>query len=203
MGKSMRRCLTPFLAAALLVVPTFASADQVNDSAVRLGFDVEAVVSGKCGFDRADVSSQLSALLTDAKAGETRQVRFSLSCNTPFTVRVQSRNGALVADLGDTDAVITAQGEGFSTEMNYGVSLDVPLVDMAGHRFVEQSTCQSATSMQIGSSTCALARGDGVTFMGTSDVAPATLTVKLDPPTGPLIAGVFSDYITIDVGFAL
>jgi hypothetical protein len=199
----MQRCLSPFLAAALLVAPTFASADQVSDNAVRLGFDVEAVVSGKCGFDRADVSSQLSALLTDAKAGETRQARFSLSCNTPFTVRIQSRNGALVADLGDMDAVITAQGEGFSTQMNYGVSLDVPLVDATGRRVIAQADCPSALQMQSGSSTCALAQGDGVKFMGTSDVAPATLTVKLDPPSGPLVAGEFSDYITIDVGFAL
>jgi hypothetical protein len=199
----MQRCLAPLLATAMLVVPTFVSADQISDNAVRLGFDVEAVVSGKCGFDRSDVSSQLSALLTDAKAGETRYARFSLSCNTPFTVRVQSRNGALVADLGDTDAVRMAQGEGFSTQMNYGVSLDVPLVNMSGQRVVEQATCVSAAQMQSGSSTCALAQGDGVAFMGTSDAAPATLTVKLDPPAGPLVAGVFSDYIIIDVGFAL
>lgn len=187
----------------MLFAPTFVSAEQVSDSAVRLGFDVEAVIPARCGFDRADVTAQLSQLLANAQAGETRQAQFSLSCNTPFTVRVRSQNGGLVADLGDSEAVILAQGEGFSTYMNYGVSLAVPLVSLTGQRAVSEASCQSAQDMQSGSLSCPLAHGEGVAFMGTSDAAPATLTVKLDLPSGPLVAGTFSDYITIDVGFAL
>jgi hypothetical protein len=199
----MKRCLTPLLATALLFVPTFVSAQQVSDSAVRLGFDVEAVVLAKCGFDRADVSAQLSQLLGQVKVGETRQAHFNIACNTPFTVRVQSRNGGLTAELGDMDAVIAAQGEGFATSLDYAVALDVPLIDMAGQRSVVSATCRSAQEMQAGAALCPLAQGDGVTFRGTSDAGPARLSVTLDRPNGPLVAGSFGDYITIDVGFAL
>ena len=138
-----------------------------------------------------------------AQAGETRELQFNLSCNTPFTVRVQSRNGGLAAEYLDQQDLIMAQGAGFATRIDYAVALDVPIIDMAGNAIVSQSVCASAIDMLVGNATCQMAKATGVTFAGTSDIAPAKLTVRLDRPTQTLIAGSFVDYITIDVGFAL
>lgn len=185
------------------LLPARAHAEQVSESGVRLNFDVEATVAPRCGFDGAAVSSQLSTFMAGAQAGETRQLQFNLSCNTPFTVRVQSRNGGLAAAFLDDADLVMAQGAGFATKMDYSVALDVPIIDLGGNAIVTRTVCASAVDMLVGSATCQLATPAGVTFAGTSDVAPAKLTVKLDRAAPTLIAGAFVDYITIDVGFAL
>ena len=204
----MKRCLTTFMAANLLAVgflamPAAVHAQQISDAPVRLSFDVEATIAPRCGFDGAAVSSQLSTFMEGAQAGETRELQFNLSCNTPFTVRVQSRNGGLEAAVGDQEALAMMQGLGFATRMDYAVKLDVPIVDMAGNNVTEQSSCASAIDMKTGSPTCQMAKGDGVILKGTSDTAPAKLTVKLDASAQTLVAGAYSDYLTIDVGFVL
>jgi hypothetical protein len=191
------------LAAVLLALPMVAHAEQVSESSVRLNFDVEATIAPRCGFDSSAVSSQLSTFMAGAQAGETRQLQFNLSCNTPFTIRVQSRNGGLEAAYLDQDDLALAQGAGFATKLDYAVALDVPIVDLGGNAVVAQSVCASAVDMLVGSATCALAKSGGVTFSGTSDVAPAKLTVKLDRPNRTLIAGSLVDFISVDVGFAL
>jgi hypothetical protein len=190
-------------AATLLALPIMAHAEQVSESSVRLTFDVEATIAPRCGFDSSAVSSQLSTFMAGAQGGDTRQLQFGLSCNTPFTIRVQSRNGGLEAALGDEEALAMMQGEGFATHVDYAISLDVPLTDLNGNNVIGTATCASATLLQTGSLACPMATSNGVAFSGTSDTTQAKLTVKLDQPTKTLIAGAYTDYLTIDVGFVL
>lgn len=113
----------------------------------------------------------------------------TLNCNTRFKVNATSANGAIrTAKVAPT---------GFTNAIAYSLSLNVPL-DQGGS---VSATCPAA-QLIAGQAGCALSPANATGLSsgaGTSLNKTAALTVAWTLPASQLIAGNYSDTITISV----
>ncbi|WP_299329603.1 hypothetical protein [Parasphingopyxis sp.] len=133
------------------------------------------ILSNVSGLDLGNIS----------RAGrETADVSFS--CNTPFVVNLSSENGRL-----ERTAQRTAGN--FQNALDYQASLRVPLDN---GRVLRIRECDSEELLNGGA--CANASSESQTAINKT----ASLAVKWSDSIEPLLAGDYSDVITIRVEFA-
>jgi len=112
-----------------------------------------------------------------------------VNCNTGFRINVTSANGAAKT------ANVTSNG--FTNSLPYSVKLDLPLDDNS----TVSATCASS-ALVSGQSSCALspANGTGLSSGGKTAINKiAALTATWTLPAQPLVAGSYSDTLTVSI----
>lgn len=121
-----------------------------------------------------------------ATAG-TSTATAEVNCNTGFAIKATSQNGR-VQNVKPATA-------GFDNKHPYSLSLSLPL-DQGG----SLSDSCAASAMVAGQTGCPMAIGSGLASNGkTAIFQTATLTASWQAPATPLLAGTYSDTITISV----
>jgi len=135
------------------------------------------------------VAVQAAFQSADFTASGSSTAQALVNCNGGFRINVTSANGA---------AKTTNQASsGFTNALSYTLGLSVPLDDSS----TASAICTSA-SLVAGQSTCALSPGNatglssgGKTAMG----KVATLTASWVLPAQKLVAGSYSDTLTVSI----
>ncbi|HYD26480.1 hypothetical protein [Brevundimonas sp.] len=147
---------------------------------------VTASVSGHCGFANAG-SPAADVDVGDIAAGFSHTLPFTLSCNSPVRLAVQSRNGALRAP--DVPPA------------GYGASLDYMItVHAVGSRGVSVSASCAASALTSAATTACALRGPASSTQGLSlpDISlkePGSyLQLSAPPASGPTPLMASSDY---------
>ena len=158
---------------------------QVGDpQAVTI--DVTGTVAERCGFSTPPTSQ---AALGDLTSPGTLSLPFTVDCNTPFRIRAMSSNGGLKTH--------SPGAAGFTNTLDYNLQLQ--LSTDAG---ALSATCD-AGALAGGGGDCAyygncagqgLSSGEGVALK-----APAALKFDWTPPPKRLVAGTYTDTVTIVV----
>jgi hypothetical protein len=157
-------------------LPTVALADDLSITA-------QGTIGQSCSI--AAVSSfPAPALGTAGSVSATATV----DCNTGFAIHATSARGTI-----RTDRVPTA---GFANSVPYSLTLSIPLDSGT----TISGTCGSA-SLVAGQSACALSpAGSGLSSNGVSAIGrTAQLQVAWPAPTQSLVAGAYSDTITLSI----
>lgn len=186
-------------AATLLPVVAHAQTTAYADgqgapNQIVLQVQVQASVSGRCGFAASALPSGRFTQADFDVSGFTHDIPFALECTGPSRVAVVSRNGGLLAS-GSAAA-------GFTTRAPYDVALH--LVGTSG---TADASCAAATLVPEGS--CAF-RGPASASQGLRLAAAATgqpgAFLRVSAPaytaTPTLVAGRYSDTLTITVSVA-
>lgn len=164
------------MAAAVSAVPLHAKAETVVSS---LRVKVSGEIAPSCGLTQTEASVTFD--LGDSQTGGTRsshiRLPFSIDCNSPFSLVMASRNGALAF----TEPARIAAG--FRTAISYSTEVMLPDALSAG------AGCDSEAMSRGGCERDVAAR-DGV--LGDGYI---TLTVLADPQ--PLLKGVYADTLTL------
>ncbi len=173
---------------------------QVSAGPQRLDYEVKGFVVPTCLATTGDIGAQITQALSGARPGDMRQVEFSLDCNQPFRVRVQSRNGGLsVAGMTAPDKAAAVR-DGLQPVLNYGVGLNMPYRSLAGSDERLISKCDTAAALKLdapATDTCAMGGQNGVVVPGLSLHQPNVFEISLATPDRPLVAGRLSDTIVI------
>lgn len=175
-----RTAFALFTAPMTLVALTApARADQVSVQA-KGKIDGSCSLVAATAFPTANFAASGSGTATAA-----------VNCNQPFKIRATSANGAIKS------AAATAPN--FTNALRYSLKADMPLDGGS----VVSATCESAT-LTAGQSSCALSPASSSGLSSGAGIATnktATLTLAWTMPTPPtrLIAGNYSDTITLSI----
>ncbi|MCU0881099.1 MAG: hypothetical protein MUF14_00340 [Hyphomonadaceae bacterium] len=173
---------------------------QLSGRPQTLDFEVTGLVATSCAATSGDIGAQITQALAGARPGDTRQVGFSLDCNKPFRVRVQSANGGLtLAGMSAQDRAAAVR-DGLQPVLDYAVGIDLPYRALTGADDRLVSVCQSAAALVLNApatAECALGGPDGVVVPGLSLDQPGSFQINLAMPDRPLVAGRLSDTIVI------
>ncbi len=170
---SITACLA---ACGALVAPAAVRADDLTINAI-------GAVPQACSIAVASPFGT-AALGTAGMASATATV----NCNTGFVLKVTSANGAL-----RTSAAATT---GFANALPYSLFVSLPLDNAS----TISATC-AATALVAGQASCALSpAGSGLTSGGLSAIGKtAQLQAQWAAPTSSLVAGSYSDTITVSI----
>lgn len=164
-------------------------------NSLALGIDVKASVKDRCGFASAPNASISQADFDTA--GFTRDIPLVLNCTGASRVAVSSANGGLRTDVTAT---------GFASKAPYDVTVNL----VADNATKANATCAASTLSAGG--TCAAFAGAASSSTGLRLGATATksngsyLRISAAPygaGAAPLVAGTYSDTLTVTVSAAL
>jgi hypothetical protein len=165
----------------ILLLPFSAAAPAADSVAVRL----EGYIPPFC-----QIAWQVTpiALETDElESGGSRQIDFLLTCNTPFSYRLEAQHGALI------NAEATAVSGGFSAAVPYEVVMHIPTDGSA-----IDDVCPG-DSLRASAPTCSFTNAGGAIATN----AEGKVTVTWTPPSMPLLAGEYYDRLTLTFGSQL
>jgi len=167
------------LGLAVVAVWSGSTALAVAPNSVEITY--RGSISPKCSV--IEGPSELS--FGKIEAGKVVSLAFGIDCNEPYKVTIESRNGGLMAPAsGDLN--------GFTNLVPY----EVRLVVAADDGEVQSGWCGSAVLKSGGPGTCREISSRNK--ISVKSVASADW--RLAPGAQPLIAGRYSDAITITVG---
>ncbi len=164
-------------------------------NSLALGIDVKASVKDRCGFASAPNASISQADFDTT--GFSRDIPITLNCSGASRVAVSSANGGL-----QTAAAAT----GFASKAPYDVTVNL----VADNATKASATCAASTLSSGGS--CAAFAGTASSSTGLRLGAPSTksngsyVRVSAAPYSAsatPLVAGTYSDTLTVTVSAAL
>ena len=180
-----------FVVTALMLAPAAAFAQQAPNTAVQSRLDLDGVAPAACVLNGPSSSNSVNATVNDAGSRTTQvtitnlvdtsslaaqaatvNLAFPLICNGPHTVTLTTANGGLTLEGGAPSA------PGFTDHVDY-----VMEATWAGK--VSSVSTGSARTLQI----------------STSDGAAGVVSLSIQIPGGGnrLIAGTYSDTLTLDV----
>jgi hypothetical protein len=147
-----------------------------NGAAQGVTIELEGEVPVSCRIEAGSAEIHLGAL---ERTGET-SFPFRLRCNTPFIVRLGSRNGAFAVQ----DSAVPPAG--FTTRIAYHATVNIttssgPVVG-------------NCTSASLGESSCAISSRDGIALIGES-----ALILRWDAAGREPVAGVYTDVLTMTI----
>jgi hypothetical protein len=184
-GKTMRA--TALLGAVTAAVCGMCAPAYAGDT---IQLTVQGHVTAACSL-----SGGSSVQLGDVTGTGTKSLALNVNCNAPFAYALVSTNGAL-----KSDGVVKVIGGVFQTSQPYTVTTSfVTDVGAFGDTSLASSTltatnaapCEGATF----SNTCPFANSGAGVALNQS----ATLTIGWSAPTAPLVAGTYSDTLTVVV----
>lgn len=155
------------------------------NSGDRVQIAVEGRITPKCDIDERGLSSSRHINLGEANKAGKHQFDFGINCNAPFKYTIESTYGAMVSQT--QLASLTPQ---FAREVPYTVSVHIPTDDVDIN-----DRCPSKT-IKAGHVTCPLHDSRN----GIAIDQQGTVTVEWAASPKPLLAGAFSDQLTIKVG---
>lgn len=170
------------------------AAGQGSVNRLDIGIDVRASVTGRCGFATAP-----NGTITQSKFDETgfsRDIPLVLNCSGASRVAVTSAKGGL--------QTATTGATGYATKAPYDVTLRL----VADNGTTATATCAASTLTAGGS--CSTFGGPassskGLRLAGASTKANGSY-VRVSAPaysgSAPLVAGTYSDTITVTVSAA-
>lgn len=184
-GKRLMRCIL-YSASVVAVAGAMPAAAKNNPAVPQLEESLRFEVVGEVPVDCSLTQPVAAVTIDDAADPETNVARaaraslpFSVSCNTPISVSLVSRNGGLSFDgsgSADTD---------FTTQIGYSARLDLP-----GHANALSCVSAEMTAEGTGCSGSfddALIEGDGA------------VELTLQPGRGLLLQGNYADLLTVTV----
>ena len=164
------------MAAALSVAPMNVRAEAVSSS---LRIKVSGKIDPSCGITQTEVPGTINLAYIQTGGTQLSHLRltFSIDCNSPFSLIMESRNGGLAF------AEPARVAAGFRTAIGYNAEVTLPDGLSTG------GACDSE-AMSRGRCERDIAARDGV--LGAGHI---TLTVLSDPQ--PLLKGVDADTLTL------
>jgi len=151
--------------------------------------DTVAITASGTIQPRCGVSVQQAFSSADFSTSGSSVAQALVDCNTGFRINITSANGA---------AKTTNQASsGFTNSLPYSLKLSVPLDSGSP----VEATCTSGTLMS-GQASCALSpnNASGLSSGGKSAINQiATLTASWAPPFQKLVAGSYSDTLTVSI----
>lgn len=171
------------LALAGLALLWACTAPSLVFAADRISLRLEGDILPECTVGSA--SSQAFALDVGEIAGSgARDYVFGLSCNAPFSYRLEARYGAL------TNSAASAAPRGFAATIPYEVRMRIP-TDGAP---IEDSC--PGESLQAGRVRCAFSNSGNAIAID----AQGRLTLAWQAGSARLVAGNYTDHLTVTVG---
>lgn len=176
--------------AALIVMASTALAGTAS-AADQIQIAIEGRVEPSCGLSGVSGSLALGDITT---AGE-RTLAFTVNCNSPFAYALVSANGGLAAQsktkvIGGEFASLKPYSVGASFQTDLGMFGDAARPSSA----LTSAAAAPCVAAAFGSSCPFTTSGNGVAINKTGE-----LTLQWEAASTPLLAGSFSDTITLTV----
>lgn len=149
-------------------------------AASTVGIRLDGEIAPRCGFTGGGAPLVTVDVGDIARSGHQDHL-FKLSCNAPFTYRIEARHGALTHDSASSGA------PGYTASVPYEIAMHIPTDGNA-----IDDRCPGA-SLRTGAVPCAF--GDSGTAI--ADDVEARLTVAWDAPAARLIGGGYADRLTL------
>ena len=181
-ARLLLHCATVLGAIALLAALS-APASAANRVSIKLNGEIapECFLDGGAGNTSALVMPISAGDLT--KAGR-RDLRFSVTCNSPFTYRMEAQHGALT--LAGAGAPVT----GFAAKVPYEVAVHIP-TDAAPI----DDRCPGE-ALREGQVRCRFSDSGNGIALGVE----GRLTLAWTPGPAPPLAGAYADRLTVTIG---
>jgi hypothetical protein len=165
----------------ILLLPFSAAAPAADSVAVRL----EGYIPPFCQTEW--LTAPIALEIDDLLSAGSRQIDFTLTCNTPFSYRVEAQHGALI----NTETAVVSGG--FSAAVPYEVVMYIPTDGSA-----IDDVCPG-DSLRASAPTCSFTNAGGAIATN----AEGKVTVTWTPPSMPLLAGEYHDRLTLTFGSQL
>jgi hypothetical protein len=172
-GALTRFVLSTTFIAGLQITPAFGQSITIA---------LEGQIPISCGVDALDLQINLG----DISVAGARVIPFRVRCNTPFTFKLLSKNGALQT------ASLDAAAAGFTNRVPYTAAVHIP-TNIGAVR----GSCSSSRLRQAGPICAYPDSGEGIALSG-----DAALTISWEGCKEPL-AGGYGDMITVVLGARL
>lgn len=165
-------------------------------NSLNLGIDVKASVRAKCGFASSGAPTASISQADFDQTGFTRDIPIVLNCSGASRVAVSSANGGLAT---------AASAAGFASKASYDVTLNL----VSDNAVKATATCAAATLATGGSCTTfagTAGTSTGLRLAGASTKANGSYlrvsAAAYSASATPLVAGTYSDTLTITVSAA-